>query len=94
MSYAQDVVEAGGEIPGWELAKKRANRKWKDEATVIAEFSDLGEKAFTLKLNSPAAMEKLVGKERVAPLTEVPDNGMTLKKITDKSTAKKIKEIL
>jgi hypothetical protein len=93
-AYAQEVAEMGGEVPGYELAKKRANRRWINENEAIASFSDLAEKAYTLKLNSPAAMEKLVGKERVAPLTEVPDNGMTLKKITEKSTAKKIKELL
>lgn len=95
MAYAQDVLEAGGQIPGYELAQKRANRKWKNEADVVQEFRDLGEKAFTLKLNSPAAMEKIVGRERVAPLTEVPDNGMTIKKIKEpKQTTKKIKELL
>jgi len=90
-AYAQEVVEAGGEIPGWELAKKRANRRWIDEAAALAAFSDLEEKAYKVKLLSPAQMEKIAGKERVAPLTEVPDNGVTLKRVT---IDKKVKELL
>ncbi len=95
MAYAQDVLEAGGVIPGYELAQKRANRKWKNEADVIQAFRDLGERAYQLKLNSPAQMEKIVGRERVAPLTEVPDNGMTIKRIKEsKPTTKSVKELL
>jgi len=83
-AYAQEVVEAGGEIPGYELAKKRANRRWIDETQAMTAFSDLGEKAYVVKVLSPAQMEKIAGKERVAELTEVPDNGMTLKKTKEK----------
>lgn len=79
-AYAQEVLEAGGVIAGYELGKKRANRKWINEKEAIKAFQDIGEKAFKTALLSPAQMEKIVGKERVAPLTEVPDNGMTLKK--------------
>ena len=42
------------------------------------------EQAYKVKLLSPAQMEKIAGKERVAKLTEVPDNGVTLKKIDTK----------
>lgn len=82
--YAQEYVEAGGMIPGYELAKRRANRKWVDEEAALKAFVDLGEAAFKVKILSPAQMEKVAGKERVAKLTEVPDNGMTLKKIGEK----------
>lgn len=90
-AYAQEIAEAGGDIPGYELAKKRANRKWINEEEAIKAFQDLGEQAYKVKILSPAAMEKIAGKERVAKLTEVPDNGMTLKKIADN---KKVKELL
>jgi CRISPR/Cas system-associated exonuclease Cas4 (RecB family) len=83
-AYAKEYVEVGGEIPGYELAKKRSNRKWISEELVLKEFADLGEKAFSVKPLSPAQMEKVAGKERVAKLTEIPDNGMTLKKIGEK----------
>lgn len=84
-AYAQEYVEAGGVIPGWDLGKKRANRKWINEAKAIIAFADLGDKAFSEpKLLSPAQMEKVAGKDRVAPLTETPDNGTTLKRIGEK----------
>lgn len=82
--YAQEYVEAGGTIEGYELGKKRANRRWINEVDALKEFSDLGEKAYKVALLSPAQMEKIAGKERVSKLTEVPDNGMTLKRIGEK----------
>ena len=82
-AYAQEYVEAGGNIPGWELAKKRCNRKWADEEAALAAFADLGDKAFKVAILSPAQMEKVAGKERVAALTIVPEGGTTLKKITE-----------
>lgn len=88
-AYATEVLEAGGAIPGWELAPKRANRRWVSEEEALKAFQDLGEKAYKIALLSPAQMEKLVGKERVAPLTEVPDNGTTLKKIKEKKAGSK-----
>ena len=87
-AYAQELVEAGGQIPGYELAKKRANRKWVSEEEALKAFADLGEDAFKVKILSPAAMEKIAGKERVAPLTETPDNGMTLKQTGSKNGSK------
>jgi len=98
-AYAKSVVEEGGEIPGYELAKKRAHRKWVNEVEALAEFSDLGDEAFTIKILSPAQMEKKTDKDRVAKLTEVLDTGMTLKKVKEvkakakpKPKVKKIKE--
>jgi hypothetical protein len=80
--HALGYLESGGSIPGYELGKKRANRKWKvDEVAILKAFEDLGEKAFVVKPLSPAQMEKLVGKERVAPLVEIPDTGNTIKKL-------------
>ncbi|MDD4352277.1 MAG: DUF2800 domain-containing protein [Candidatus Gracilibacteria bacterium] len=87
-AYAQRTLEEGGSIPGYELAKKRANRVWIDEAKALAEFSDLEEKAFKVKIISPAQMEKLAGKERVAKLVEIPDTGLTIKRV--KETKKKV----
>lgn len=80
-AYAHSVVEAGGVVPGYELAKKRANRRWTDEKKVAEAFlGEFGNDIFDMKIKSPAQLEKIVGKERVAELTEVPDNGLTLKK--------------
>lgn len=80
-AYAHSIVEAGGVVPGYELAKKRANRRWTDEKKVAETFlGEFGNDIFDMKIKSPAQLEKIVGKERVAELTEVPDNGLTLKK--------------
>lgn len=80
-AYAQEYVEAGGELPGWELGKKRCHRKWANEEEALKAFADLGEKAYKISLLSPAQMEKLAGKDRVTPLTFTPEGGTTLKKI-------------
>lgn len=82
-AHAYDIALNGGEVPGYELAKKRANRVWKNEEEVLKTFADLGEKIVKVKVVSPAQMEKIVPKDRfeeIAPLTEKPDNGLTLKK--------------
>lgn len=79
-AHAFNIASSGGEIPGYVLAKKRANRKWKDEKEVLQRFANLGEQVFKVKVVSPAQLEKIVGKEEIEELTEVPDNGLTLKK--------------
>lgn len=82
--YALTLLENGALVPGYELAKKRGNRKWVDEKEVIKQYTDtLGEKLYNVKLISPAQLEKLIGKEKkdeLKTLTEVPDNGFTIKK--------------
>lgn len=84
MAYAQEYLESGGEIPGWELKAKRANRQWADEEAALKAFADLGEQAFNVKIKSPAQMEKIAGKERVANLVVTPDTGMTIKQTSKK----------
>jgi len=86
--YAHNEAERGVEIEGYKLVKRRANRKWKDEKKAIEEFEMLfGDDLFTKKLKSPAQVEKIVGKEQVAPLVEKPDTGNTLVPETDKRPA-------
>ncbi len=91
-AYAQNILEQGGEVPGYELAKKRANREWRNETEAAAAFADLGDKRFQVKLKSPAQMEKIAGKERVAELVVVPDNGSTMKRKTEKGGDEKSKK--
>ena len=92
-AYAAEYLDIGGTIPNYGLVKKRANRRWKDEAAALAAFSDLGEKAFSVKILSPAQMEKIAGKDRVAEHTEVPDTGTTLKRIgAENDTTKQINQ--
>jgi len=82
-AYAQEAIESGSVIPGYELGKRRSIRKWVSEIEALKEFADLGDKAYSVKILSPAQMEKVAGKDRVSKLTEVPDNGMTLKKLKE-----------
>lgn len=79
-------LEAGEAVPGYKLVKKRANRKWKDEAATRAYFKDNPD-AFENKLLSPAKMEKIANKKDVATMCETPDNGNTVAAETDRRKA-------
>lgn len=86
-AYAKTLVEEGQVVPGYELAKRRAHRRWKDEAEVLKHFADLGDKIYKVEPLSPAALEKVIGKERkkeITDLIEIPDIGYTLKKVGGK----------
>lgn len=85
-AHAEGIAMDGGEVPGYALEKKRANRKWKDEEEVAKRFAELGDQLVKAKLISPAALEKLVPerKKEIESLTERPDNGLTLKKVGKK----------
>ena len=82
-AHAFEIALSGGDVPGYTLAPKRANRQWKDEKEVLQKFADLGETLYKVKVVSPAALEKLVPfrKEEIDGLTERPNNGQTLKKV-------------
>lgn len=92
-AHAEMMLEKGVEVPGYELKKRRAHRKWVDEAQVAAMLTGLGDKIFTLKLRSPAQIEKLVkGKDAKAELKELietPDKGATIAKVGGKKGGKK-----
>jgi len=91
-AYAFNELESGKTIEGYKLVKKRANRKWisdtKAELKAQQEASNMGYDRKDIytdpKLKSPAQLEKLVGKDLVASLCEVPDNGSTMVPVSDK----------
>ena len=62
----------GGEVPGWKVVEgKLGNRKWVDELAVMhkLEHEGFAEDDITeTKLLSPAAMDKAIGKKKVAEL--------------------------
>ena len=64
----------GGEVPGYKLVEgKLGNRKWSDELKVADTLKAAGytlEDITETKLHSPAAMDKAIGKKRVAELLE------------------------
>lgn len=71
---AMDTLLSGGEVPGFKVVEgKLGNRKWTDELKVAEALKAAGYGAedFTeTKLLSPAAMDKSLGKKKVAELLE------------------------
>lgn len=62
----------GGDVPGWKCVEgKMGNRKWKDELDVMAVLQNAGydpDQYQETKLLSPAALDKSIGRKRVAEL--------------------------
>lgn len=86
LAFAHSEAERGIDIPGYMLADKRSNRKWKDGVEEDLEFL-LGDRMYTKKLVTPAQAEKLVGKKRAEiffGLWEKPPVGKTLVCISEK----------
>ena len=77
-AQALNTLMDGGEIPGWKVVEgKLGNRKWTDELQVAdaLKAAGYGLNDYTeTKLLSPAAMDKAIGKKKVAELlTELID---------------------
>lgn len=64
----------GGEVPGWKVVEgKQGNRKWTDELKVAETLKGAGYQLGDItetKLLSPAAMDKSIGKKKVAELLD------------------------
>ena len=73
-SQALTTLLDGGEVPGWKVVEgKLGNRKWKDELQVAAalDSAGYGPGEYTeTKLLSPAALDKVIGKKKVAELLD------------------------
>lgn len=94
-TQALNTLMDGGEIPGFKVVEgKLGNRKWTDEQAVFAklaearyDFEDITE----TKLLSPAAMDKALGKKKVAellePLIDRSPGAPTVVPVTDKRPA-------
>lgn len=84
-THAYGLMEAGGKIAGFKLVQRRSNRKIKDEAELKEAFHDtFGDKMYRTSLQTLGALEKLIGKEELAPYLIKPDAGTQLAPITDK----------
>jgi mRNA-degrading endonuclease YafQ of YafQ-DinJ toxin-antitoxin module len=65
--HAKEHMEQGGILPGWQLAPKRATRKWVSEQSAKQALTDAGvpvDKLYTTDFISPAEAEKLLDKEQ------------------------------
>ena len=73
-AQALSTLMDGGEVPGWKVVEgKMGNRKWTDELQVAKVLSEAGystEEVTETKLLSPAAMDKALGKKKVAELLD------------------------
>ena len=66
--HVQTQLEQGTDVPGWKLVPKRAMRSWGAESEVVAWAKTKGletDEIYDLKLKSPAALEKTVGKKNL-----------------------------
>ena len=83
---ATKSLEAGGVLRGWQMAPKRATRQWSKEADAAQVLRDAGipeNKIYETSIISPAAADKLLGKDRKQVLDSVTtkvSSGFTLSK--------------
>ena len=69
---AQQLLEAGVEVPGWKLVPKRATRKWADDKKVLTTLTEAGLNIEQLTdPKSPAQMEKVLKKHNVPMPTDL-----------------------
>lgn len=81
---ATDMLSAGLDVPGYKLVEGRSNRRYKDEQQIIAIFEPVvGERLWEKKILSPAKLEAVVGKGKLAEYTEKPEGRKTLARETD-----------
>lgn len=90
--FAYDVLEKGGNIPGYKLVAKRATRKWRDPVEAQAALEGFGGDIFEpTTLKTPAQMEKLVkDKKLIETLVVAESSGHTLVDSSDKRPAVKL----
>lgn len=87
-AYAQNLLEAGTEVPGYKLVKKRAYAKFNsDDEEIIGKLVSLGydhDKIARTKLETITKLRKICGKEVIDKLTHIPDTGNIIAPISDK----------
>ena len=82
--HALERMKDGGTLPGWQLAPKRATRKWASEAKAKDALIEAGvsvDKLYITEFISPAAVEKLLAKEQkgmLEDLTVKESSGVTI----------------
>jgi len=91
-AYAEELIAAGEYVPGWKVAPKLGNRKWKDERVVKQRLMSEGLTGFMKEeLKTPAQVEKLAKKQGVQldlfDLVERESSGTKLVRETDKAAS-------
>jgi hypothetical protein len=83
---ATKTLEAGGVLRGWQMAPKRPTRHWINENKALQEMLSAGikhEQIYETSMITPAAAEKILGKDRKQVLDAVTtkvSSGLTLSK--------------
>lgn len=89
--HVQQQLESSKEIPGWKLVAKRGMRTWTDQTAIVNHLIGQGfadEEIYDMKLKSPAAIEKIVGKKNLpTELVVSVSSGYTLAPASDPRTA-------
>lgn len=68
----QQKLEAGLPVPGWKLVPKQARRQWTNEADALAALRAVGApESELMELRSPAQIEKVLKKRKIALPEEV-----------------------
>lgn len=85
-SLAQSRLEAGEQIEGYKLVRRKSQRRYKDakkaEKELLVGFDE--EDIFApRKLKSPAQLEKILGEDVVSQYVEKPDGKLTVAEETD-----------
>lgn len=89
-SQAHLIMANGGELPGWKLVAKRANRQWTVGPDVIAKKLKIPlAKLYDKVLKSPAGVEKLLPAKTKVPeaLAVATSSGTTIAPADDKRPA-------
>jgi hypothetical protein len=66
--HANNILDAGAELPGYKLVEKRPTRRWRVEEEVVAWATEEGlddDDIYEKKLKSPPQIERLVGKKNL-----------------------------
>jgi hypothetical protein len=91
--YVHAELERGVEIPGWKLVRGRANRAWRDSADVERRLKNKTgvrvDKIYKRTLQTPAQIEKVVGKDWVARHSHKPEGKLTVAPANDSRPAEK-----
>jgi len=83
---ATKTLTEGGVLRGWQMAPKRATRQWTNENKALQEMLKAGikhEQIYETSMITPAAAEKILGKDRKQVLDSVTtkvSSGLTLSK--------------
>ncbi len=96
LGYAFTLASKGQDIPNYSLARGKKNRKFRDEAAVIAEFSEYGDNLYAQpKLKTPAQLEKVVGKGKLEEHIFVPEGDLklVLTKEAQETISRKVEDV-